>query len=372
MKKTIIVIILIMIIISTVVVLEKLINKKEFDTESVASAEISQSNSAEIEDKIKQGYTIIYTQTDLRNISSNISGKYYLANDINFNGEVFSFQNNFTGEFDGNGHSIKNIKITTDNMNTISSFSLFAENMGIIKNLNIENIDIDVENVDYYPTGVIARKNSGTIENCIVSGFIKVSGSNASAYGICGNLTNGVIKNCTNKGNITAKYGASGIVTYSNGNIENCTNEGNITSENSSATGIVITNTGTIKNCKNTGNITGANCVAGITTTNGDPNEKYGSIIDCYSSGTITLNEAKEYQSNKIYVGGIVGNHILGEIKNTTFEGNIKISTQTNVNKGNIAGAKSNRATIDVNNSYGQEYDFQEYYDENWMATLDD
>ena len=399
--------------------LEKLIDKKGFDRNSL-SVEGNENSSL-----IQEGYKLIYTQEDLRNLGYNIAGKYCLANDINFNGEAFCFQNNFTGELNGNGHSIKNIKITTDKMSNLTSFALFAENMGTIKNLNIENIVIDVENVDYYPTGVITRKNSGTIENCTVSGNIRVSSENANAYGICGNLNSGIIKNCinkakievingmangicgyssggriescvnegeiiadsatgicldyvgelkdcTNKGKIATKNVASGIVMYNKGTMENCNNEGDISSENSLVSGISTFNNGEIRNCKNTGNLTGTNIVGGITNSNGDPNEIFGKIIDCYSSGTLTINESEQYYTSNMYVGGIAANHILGEIKNSKFEGNIIINSKNNVSKGNIAGEKSTRAIIDTNDSYGKEYDFQKYYEENWSATYND
>ena len=71
------------------------------------------------------GYTAISTKADLDAIREEPSGKYYLTRDIVFDDSDFSeggdFYNNgcgfepipeFSGILDGNGHSVKNLKVS--------------------------------------------------------------------------------------------------------------------------------------------------------------------------------------------------------------------------------------------------------------------
>ena len=398
--------------------LEEMLGKTGFSRDDV-----NITDSEEMED----GYTKIYTIDDFRRISNNATGKYRLANDLNFNGESVQFTNvAFSGELDGNGHTIKNIRIDDESMIS-DTFSMFYQNQGTIKNVTFENIDIHItKELGYYPSGVICQRNAGTIENCSVTGNIVIEGNTmASVAGISGMITDGSIKNCIskvniqnengsvagicdtwtggtiescinegnlegstvigicteyrgtlqnceNKGNLIATSGATGIIIYNQGTIINCRNSGDITSENGLVSGIVTYNNGTIESCENTGNLTGANNVAGIANANGDANDITGGIKNSTSSGTITINTAKQYEQEILYIGGIAGNHILGKIEGCTFNGNIVVNTNKTTYKGNLAGAKSTKATIDTNNGHGYNYDFETYYNEHWMETLRD
>ena len=69
------------------------------------------------EEALAQGYTLIKTAEDLDNIRNDLSGKYILMNDIDLSSysswkPIGDEVNNFTGEFNGNGHVIENLKIS--------------------------------------------------------------------------------------------------------------------------------------------------------------------------------------------------------------------------------------------------------------------
>jgi len=379
------------------------------------------------QEEINDGYTRIYSIDDFKRIANNPSGKYKLENDLDFTGDTLQFTMvNFTGELDGNRHMIKNItkNLATEDINRIA---MFYTNKGTIKNLNIENINITSDKETNYPEGIIAQINEGTIENCTVSGNITITSEefNNCVGGIVGNLFGGTIKDCVNRVNITCKSGTvggisvyraggsienctnagnlvgdnvngicmeyigtlsncinignitasnigSGMVTYNQGNIINCQNHGTITSEKGMAAGIAIYNNATIENCINEGQLTGCNIVAGIAGTNGDPNGATGTIIDCTSTDILTIQTATQYEQDILYIGGIVGNHILGNIEGCSFNGGIVVNTNKITYQGILAGAKSSKATIDTKNGYGHNYDFQTYYEEHWMETLND
>ncbi len=384
----------------------------------------------QVQEDINDGYTRIYTIDDFRKIASNPSGKYKLANDLDFRGGPIRLNSIiFTGELDGNGHSIINPGVNEIEQST--HFSMFYINEGTIKNLNIENININIiaDNEEMNcQEGIFAKINYGSIDNCTTSGNINIQSDNSINFigGIVGNLYDGAIRNCVNKvnitctsgtiggitayraggviesctnegdltganvngicmeyvgtlsnctntGNITATNVGSGMVTYNQSNIINCKNSGNITSENGMVSGIAIYNYYvTIENCVNEGNLTGCNVVAGIVGINGDPNGAEGTIKNCTSTGSITIQPAIQYEQDVLYIGGIAGNHILGSIEGCSFNGNIVVNTNKTTYKGNLVGAKSTKAMIDTNTGYGYTYDFQTYYEEHWMETLND
>lgn len=183
------------------------------------------------------GYTAIYTAEDLDAIRNNLSGKYYLAADINLDGvewePIGTTDNPFTGTFDGCGHAIlnmNNVKQATLSYNdrvlgihatgstatqyyyTVASYGagLFGYNSGTIKNLDVIHLDITVQcsynnnDVDnsyrrtwrYYAGGVSAYSN-GIIENCYTDGTILLS-SNSDNHRYSG----GVVGRVGNEGNI--------------------------------------------------------------------------------------------------------------------------------------------------------------------------
>lgn len=400
--------------------LQEMLGKTGFSRDDVNVEMASQ-------EEVNDGYTRIYSIDDFKRIANNPSGKYKLENDLDFTGDTLQFTTTvFTGELDGNGHTIKNITKNLANED-INKIAMFYTNEGTIKNLNIENINVTSDKETSYPEGIIAQINEGTIENCTISGNVTITSEkvNNSIGGIVGNLFGGTIKNCVNRVNITCKSGTvggisvyraggiienctnagnlvgdtvngicmsyvgtlenctnignitasnigSGMVTYNEGLILNCQNHGTITSKNGMVAGIAIYNHATIENCVNEGQLTGCHIVAGIAGTNGDPNGAEGIILNCTSTDILTIQTSSQYEQDVLYIGGVVGNHILGNIEESSFSGGIVVNTNKTTYQGILAGAKSSKATIDTKNGYGHNYDFQTYYEEHAMETLND
>lgn len=314
--------------------------------------------------EIPQGYTPIYTKQDLDNVRNDLNGNYILMNDIEFTKEDFlengDFYNNnegfepigngsstniFKGIFDGNGYSIKNLKIRKTS-SEVPYIGLFGYNKGTIKNLHMVNSDIYISVTSssiygHYIGGIVGFNCGGNIINCTSSGNlygespttkhgISIGGiigcneyssesksniincinySNVSVYspkgsadagGIASRLEAGQIKNCVNYGSVSAKCStnnsadyAGGIAAYSNTDILNCYNAGNISS-NYIAGGISASNTATIKESYNLASISGGHSTGGIV----GFNYNRGNVIDCYNKGNINGN---------YYVGGISG-----------------------------------------------------------------
>ena len=135
----------------------------------------------------------------------------------------------FLGTFDGNGYSIKNLKIEKE-VNDFSFFGLFNTNKGIIKNLNVDDCNIEATgSTNYGFFGGICGNNSGKIYNCKVTGTIKSDYSNSILGGIAGYSEN-EIKNCINYAEISGKATQCGGVVgqHATGIISQCGNYGDI------------------------------------------------------------------------------------------------------------------------------------------------
>lgn len=121
---------------------------------------------------------LISSYSDLKTLAdtpSDYGKNFKLLNDIEFSGEwnktIGTFANPFTGAFDGNNFSIKNL-ILDFNAKDTYVYGLFGVNRGVIKNLNIENEssvydDYSLTNKQVYIGGVCAY-NQGTIDNANV------------------------------------------------------------------------------------------------------------------------------------------------------------------------------------------------------------
>lgn len=134
------------------------------------------------EEAQKLGYTVIKTAQDLQNINNNLNGKYILMDNIDLSGVSWTQLGQFTGEFNGNGYTIKNLTSNTE------SAGLFSElNSATVRNLIIDNAEI----TGGREAGALAaRATQGSyIHN------VSVRNSEITAYGDNVVYTGGVIGN---------------------------------------------------------------------------------------------------------------------------------------------------------------------------------
>ncbi len=243
----------------------------------------------------------------------------------------------FSGTFDGNGHTISNVKIG-DRGSNYSNLGLFGENSGTITNLTVQaEIVTASEN-----TGCLVGYNTGNIDNCMTMGTITASNSNGNvggivgenyAYygkgkisnsysecfisgearyvgGIVGTCQNNVLTNCGFYGKLSdlIAVNAGGIVGwlggYGSAEIKDCYNNSEINMSNSiydsSSVGGIIgyadNSNFTIQNCYNKSVIeSGSKLTGGLI---GEVGQINISINNCYNLGDI--NAASDY------VGGLI------------------------------------------------------------------
>ena len=172
----------------------------------------------------------INTIEDWYSIKDLTTGNYILGNDIDFSGREYVPLEKFDGVLDAAGYSIRNVSISklTDNKNA----GLFEINTGMIMNLFIREMDIDIigkDNGRVY-VGGIAAKNYGTIKNCKIISYniecFRMKYKNVVAGGIAGENT-GIINECSSNifltGNSSLIGGIVGVNTIE-GLVNKCVN----------------------------------------------------------------------------------------------------------------------------------------------------
>ena len=246
--------------------------------------------------------TPISTPQELQAMNNNLSGTYYLANDIDMTGFAFtpigSGDTPFTGAFDGNGYEVQNLTIDNSTSDYQGLFGTIGTD-GKVMNVGVSG---SITAKSY--VGGVAGYNRGTITNCYNAG--NVSG-NEHVGGVAGYNDQGTITSCYNTGNAGGSNYVGGVAGYNyKGTITSCYNTGSVT-RNSTVSiyvylgGVAGYNKGTITSCYNTGDVSGSGYLGGVAGYNDS-----GEILNCYNIGEVTGSD--------YYIGGVAGYNTQGTI----------------------------------------------------------
>ena len=239
------------------------------------------------------GYTIesngSYTVTSadgLMNIAELVNGgktdiNITLDKDIDLTGKEWTpigtgYSNTYTGTFDGGGHTIKGLTVTTND----EFAGLFGRlgDAGTVKNVVMEGVQITKNHSSGFAGGV-AGFSGGTIENSSVSG--SVSGT-VYVGGVVGAQWNGSITGCSSSATVKGTVYVGGVTGQ--------TNDG-ATMTACYATGNVIIEIAPKKN------ISGGSLV-GFNGGNG--------LLACYATGNVTSTGSSTYN---VHIGGFLGDN---------------------------------------------------------------
>ena len=103
----------------------------------------------------------IYTAEDLKKIAIDYTAKYYLANDIDLEGSMWT-PLYFGGVLNGEGHKIHNFIISANS----PSVGFFTSNSGTIKNLTLSDFSYSISYTETFSAGALVGFNNGIISNC--------------------------------------------------------------------------------------------------------------------------------------------------------------------------------------------------------------
>ena len=245
------------------------------------------------------GYTIesngsytVYNADGLLNVAELVNGgktdiNITLDKNIDLTGKGWtpigtSFDNSYTGTFDGGGHTITGLTVTTNDQ-FVGLFG-YLNRAGMVKNVVMEGIQI-TSNHMFGCTGGVVGYSWGIIENCSVSG--SVSGTDCVG-GVVGSQKAGSIIGCSSSATVKGTHYVGGVAGEKWGSMTACYATGNVTLEIASQKnlfggGVVGLNGGSrVLACYATGNVTSTGSSTGNVHIGGLFGDSYTTVTACY------------------------------------------------------------------------------------------
>ena len=248
------------------------------------------------------GYTIesngsytVYNADGLMNIAELVNGgktdiNITLDKNIDLTGKDWTpigtdYDNSYTGTFDGGGHTITGLTVTT-NDKYVGLFG-YLNRAGTVKNVVMEGIQITSNQIYGGSIGGVVGTSWGTIENCSVSG--SVSGT-VYVGGVVGVQIDGSITGCSSSATVKGMVDVGGVAgqTNSGATMTACYATGNVTLEldpkkNIAGGGLVGMNGGNgLLACYATGNVTSTGSSTGNVHIGGLLGNNYTTVTACY------------------------------------------------------------------------------------------
>ena len=196
-----------------------------------------------------------------------------------------SFDNSYKGTFDGGGHTITGLAVTTND--EYAGLFGYLNRAGTVKNVVMEGVQITSNQIYGGRIGGVAGYSDGTIENCSVSG--SVSGT-VYVGGVVGAQIGGSITGCSSSATVKGTVDVGGVAgqTNSNATLTACYATGNVTLEiapkkNIAGGGLVGMNAGSsLLACYATGNVTSTGSSTGYVHIGGFLGDTYTTVTAGY------------------------------------------------------------------------------------------
>jgi len=209
----------------------------------------------------EDGYYLIEDVNDLKSLlvfGQNGALKLRLTNDLDLGNEPNFYVPYLAGEFDGNGHKIRNLNCRFDSVSQVGLFG-YVGSGGEVSKVGAENINVTATNAEQ--VGGLVGHNHGSVTNSYSTG--SVTGGD-EAGGLAG-LNSGTVSNSYSACRVTGGWAVGGLV-----------------GQNYWSTGY----TSTVSNSYSTGRVTSDNCVGGLVGYNDAAVSK--SLWDTETSGQTT------------------------------------------------------------------------------------
>ena len=244
-----------------------------------------------IYDSNTKTYTV-YNADGLMNIAELVNGgktdiNITLDKNIDLTGKDWTpigtnYDNSYKGTFDGGGHTITGLTVTT--YDKYAGLFGWLNSAGTVKNVVMEGVQITNNHSSGFAGGVVGN-SWGTIENCSVSGSV-----NGEVYvgGVVGKQTSGSMTGCSSSATVKGTVNVGGVAGESWGSMTACYATGNVTLEiypgkDISGGGVVGFKGGnSVLACYATGNVNSKGSSTGNVHIGGLFGYKYATAIACY------------------------------------------------------------------------------------------
>ena len=173
-----------------------------------------------------------------------------------------TWENQFTGIFDGNGHTISNLTITVSRyLGYVGMFGLLGTGAEV---MNLGVVEVNTTGLGNYVGGLAGYNDGGSVTGCYSTGVI------------------------------SGNWHIGGLVGYNSGNVTSCYSTGAVIGKGEDVGGLVGQNQsqGKILQSYSISTVSGKDNVGGLVGSN------WGIVTSCYSTGTV---------SGEDQVGGLVG-----------------------------------------------------------------
>ena len=244
------------------------------------------------------GSYTVYNANGLMNVAELVNGgktdiNITLDKNIDLTGKVWTpigtdYDNAYTGTFDGGGHTITGLTVTTNDeyAGLFGYLSNFNNAAGTVKNVVMDGIQITCNHRSGYAGGVVGY-SWGTIENCSVSGSVSAT---VSVGGVVGVQRDGSITGCSSSATVKGTLYVGGVAGWTNfgATLTACYATGNVIIEiaptqNISGGGLVGFNDGiSLLSCYATGNVTSTGSSTGYVHIGGFLGDNYTTVTACY------------------------------------------------------------------------------------------
>lgn len=257
-----------------------------------------------------EGLKVAADEVNSGNTDINIT----LDNDIDLTGinwtPIGTYDNPYTGTFDGGNHTITGLTVTTSNI--YAGLFGYLGSGGKVKDVTLKEVKIESDN-DMSDVGGVAGWSYGTLENCSVSGSVSGRGQNSIVGGVVGYQSGGSITGCSSSATVNAGCIAGGVAggTNNGATLTACYATGDVTlvsngTDSYFAGGVVGSNgsSSTLKACYAWGSVTGSGSgtvyTGGVTGSN-----DLGTLTACYhAKGTVKGSDGA--------TGGVAGRNYKG------------------------------------------------------------
>jgi len=223
---------------------------------------------------------LINNVVDLQFITARPNSQFKLMTDLDMTGTDYPAwaiigwfpDHPFTGVFDGNYHTITNLTINTVASDFVGLFGYIAGDEARVKNLHLENINLQAGTGDYIGA-VVGYNVNGMVMDCSATGMVA---GRDFVGGLVGVNKEGILEDCYTTTTTEGLWSVGGLLGYNNGLVNRCY-----------ATGLV------------------------------EGEEKIGGLVGYNYKDKITNSYSTGFAEGDFYIGGLAGYNFKGQIANS-------------------------------------------------------
>jgi hypothetical protein len=207
----------------------------------------------------EDGYHVVRSVTDFKELlafGQDDSLKFRLANDLDLGEEPNFYIPYLAGEFDGNGHKIRNLSFNFDFVSNVGLFGYLASG-GKITQVGLENANI----TGHVCIGGLVGESHGVVGNSYSTSSV----TGATDVGGLVGFNGGTVSDSYSAGTVTGHWYAGGLVGINNwGTVSNSCSAGSVAGDWLIGGLLGVNNGGTVSNSYSVGSVTGDEDVGGL------------------------------------------------------------------------------------------------------------